>query len=265
MQLFGIKHYFYNRITRQVLHHTHVYIYGIAEIAFPLQVFEGKVELVTARFEAIEVPLYLIVSRLDDLKQPVDAVFHQQVLLEAGRYTAVVPVLPGVVVRHTDEILKHLLSKVPQIADKISFLRGKTCWRIALYLADEFAFATSIRHPELEQIDLKRLTASSTQAQQLHGKREEICRRLMPYESSAVAAGVIQSLETVFSYMRPLPTVDSCHSGRTDRMIGHYALLVPQSKVEKMGMILQKARNELHPKGIHLELSGPWPPYLFMD
>jgi hypothetical protein len=248
-----------------VSHHSHIYIYGIAESAFPLHTFDGKVDLITACYEAIDVPLYLIVSRIAAIKQGIDASFHQDVLLQAGRYTSVVPVPPGIVFNNSENLFKQLIGIAPQIVDKINFFRGKHCWRVALYLADEFAFCTAIKHPELEQIDIKSLTAAPAQVQQLRKKRDEICRRLMPHEASAIGANLVQQLEGIFSYVRHIPLLNSAHSGRTDLMIGHFALLVPQTKAEKLGSSLQAARNELHPKGIHLELSGPWPPYFFMD
>ncbi|WP_250633032.1 GvpL/GvpF family gas vesicle protein [Rhodoflexus caldus] len=245
--------------------HSHIYVYGIAESAFPLHDFHGKVELITACYEAVEVPLYLIVGRIAAIKQGIDTALHQDVLLQAGRYTSVVPVPPGIIFNSSENLFKQLMSVAPQVAEKISFFRGKHCWRVALYLADEFAFCTAIKHPELEQIDLKSLTAAPAQVQQLRKKRDEICRRLMPYESSALVSNLVQQLEGVFSYVRNIPLLNGAHSGRTDLMIGHFAMLVPQTKAEKLGLLLQAARNELHPKGVHLELSGPWPPYFFMD
>lgn len=80
---------------------------------------------------------------------------------------------------------------------------------------------------------------------------------LMPYESSALAFNLVQQLEGVFSCVCNVALLNGAHSGRTDLMIGHFAILVPQTKAEKLGLLLQAARNELHPKGIHLELSGP--------
>ena len=94
--------------------------------------------------------------------------------MQAGRYTSVVPVPPSVIFNNSENLFRQLISAAPHIADKISFFRDKHCWRVAMYLADEFAFCTAIKHPELEQIDLKSLTAAPTQVQQLRKKRDEI-------------------------------------------------------------------------------------------
>ncbi|WP_448518538.1 GvpL/GvpF family gas vesicle protein [Rhodoflexus sp.] len=243
------------------MHYSSVYVYGIADAAFPLDSFGGKVNLIAVSNQ-VNLPLYLIVSKAGTA---VDPSFHQEVLLRAGQYTGVVPVFPGVTLSDPGHFLRDLLTLYPQISDKINLFRNTNCWHLALYLADEFAFYTAIKHPELEQIDLKSLTAPPSQLQELRSKREAICRRLLSYETTAITAGLVNRLEGIFSYIRSIPLVHGALSGRSNEMIGRFAMLVPQVKTEKVGLVLQQARHELHPKGIHLELSGPWPPYFFMD
>lgn len=106
--------------------HSHIYFYGIAESAFPLHAFEGKVELINACYEAVEVPIYLLVGRIAAIKQGIDNALHQEVLLQARRYTSAVPVPPGIIFNSSENLFKQLMSVVPQVAEKISFFAANT-------------------------------------------------------------------------------------------------------------------------------------------
>jgi hypothetical protein len=208
---------------------------------------------------------------------------HNEIICQAARSSAVLPLRMGTVFRSRDSLQAALGRHRTTVAEFLRQLGDRQEWGIKLYRDN--------RRPELEEdrsdlprsgpksashkSDLSpldpahRLSPSNRPAEQ--SGREYLARKKAELENHRECqAGVQQTIQAVeqrlkkqtdqYYRIRPLP---GNLTGRKEEMVFNAAFLLPSSALERWLETAEQVRCEVGRKGLLLELSGPWPPYHF--
>jgi Gas vesicle synthesis protein GvpL/GvpF len=248
------------------------YVYGVVPAAeAPKNLFDGvagvgggSVRLVTAgELAAIttDVPLTefgedAIADNLRDpawLEQSVRG--HDAVLEAAVGAVTVVPFRFGTIYRGEDEV-RGMLSEHERLNEALQRVRG----RVELGVKGFLAAAASEAEPAGEEStgsSGRRYLEEKQRARRVAEERE-VLRARCADESHARLAAVAEAATA-----NPLQPPEL--SGRVEEMFLNGAYLVPLEREDEFRAALAELDSELGPRGARFELTGPWPPYNFVE
>jgi len=200
------------------------------------------------------------------------AVIHEDVIEEAMRAAEdglvnVIPMRFGIIFKNKtglEEILSRDYVKMRRLLNKI---RGKQEWSVKVYLMDSERFELIIKEIN-EEIRLKEKEMASMPEGMAYFMEEEL--------KEAVRSEANKELETILDALfRRLgeeaagsvktKILDSEMTGKTERMVFNAAFLVHVDKVDPFKKALEGIDEDMQTKGLHLEYSGPWPPFNFTN
>lgn len=199
------------------------------------------------------------------------AVIHEDVIEEAMRGTyglvAVIPMRFGIIFKNKtglEEILNRDYAKMRRLLNKI---RGKQEWSVKIYLMDSERFELMVKEKN-EGIRLKEKEMASVPEGAAYFMEEEL--------KEVVLNEVNKELDTMLDNLFGKLGEDTAESvrtkildremtGKTERMVFNAAFLIHTDKVDSFKKTLVNIDEDLKTKGIHLELSGPWPPFNFTN
>jgi hypothetical protein len=177
---------------------------------------------------------------------------HQRVLGDIARDTDVLPLrLPAM---YRDEVHLHqmLEAEAPLFHAVLESLRGHLEWSVHLFLVGE-PDEPEPERPRTGQEYLRQRTATVSRRQLARVKREQLVR-------DAYAALADLSRQSVAN-----PPQDSALSGRAEPMLLNSAHLVCRRHEPLFFAAVEEVAGRLAPAGISIEVSGPWPPYNFVE
>ncbi|MGY2877029.1 uncharacterized protein (DUF1810 family) [Marmoricola sp. URHA0025 HA25] len=177
---------------------------------------------------------------------------HQRVLGEVVEDTDVLPLrLPAM---YRDEVHLHevLEAEAPLFRAVLESLRDHLEWSVHLYLTAK-PEAPAAKRPSTGQEYLRQRTAAVTHRQLARVKREQLVR-------DAYASLADLSRQSVAN-----PPQDSALSGRAEPMLLNSAHLVCRRHERLFFAAVEEAAARLAPAGITAEVTGPWPPYNFVQ
>lgn len=225
----------------------------------------GPVAAITSRVETDRFD----VSKLQE--EPVDVTWVSQA---AVRHNAVVdclaqrhPVLPlrlGTVFNSRLSLLARTADCAGVVAGFLRRLGDRQEWAVKLYL-DE-GRAMDYRWPAasdqsghssaaVQQSSGTRYFAVKRQGNQRRRQLQDFSRQ----ESLAVES-CLTRLTDSWQRLRPLSTA---LTGRAEKMLWNAAFLIPRHAQESFRAACTRLREVLNPKGLVLEVTGPWAPYHF--
>jgi gas vesicle protein GvpL/GvpF len=177
---------------------------------------------------------------------------HQRVLGEVVRDTDVLPLrLPAL---YRDEVHLHrmLEAEATLFRAVLESLHDHLEWSVHLYLVGEPETAATER-PATGQEYLRQRAAAVTQRQRAQEVREQLVRD---------AYGALADLSRQSVANTPQ---DSALSGRAEPMLLNSAHLVCRRHEQLFFAAVAEVEARLAPAGISVEVSGPWPPYNFVE
>jgi hypothetical protein len=248
------------------------YVYGVVPAAeAPADLFDGiggvggaPVKLVAAgQLAAIatEVPLAdfgedAIAENLRDPAWLESRVRGHDAVLEATVGAApVVPFRFGTIYRGEDEV-RAMLSEHERLRDAIERVRG----RVELGVKAFLAAAASEAEPDSGENAIsagRRYLEEKQRARRLADERE-LQRARWADESHARLVAVAEAATA-----NPLQPPEI--SGREEEMFLNGAYLVALEREQEFRAVLAELETQLGPSGARFELTGPWPPYNFVE
>jgi len=199
------------------------------------------------------------------------AVIHEDVIEEAMRATDglanVIPMRFGIIFENKtglEETLSRDYVKMRRLLNKI---RGKLEWSVKIYLVDSERFESMVKDKN-EEIRLKEKEMASMpegMAYFMEEELKEIIRSEVDKELDAILGTLFGKLGEEAAGSVKTKILGTEMTGKAERMVLNTAFLVHADKVDPFKEALESIEEDIQTKGIHLEYSGPWPPFNFTN
>ncbi|MCX7425939.1 MAG: GvpL/GvpF family gas vesicle protein [Planctomycetia bacterium] len=188
------------------------------------------------------------------------AVRHDEIIRQAARTSAVLPLRMGTVLRSEDSLLATLARCRETATTLLGQLEGRQEWGVRVYQAKHHLDDTAHAGPPSPHRD----ATDSPGRDYLRRKKADLCKR------RELETWVERELQTVQSQLsnqadrccrvRPL---SSQLTGRPEKMVFHAAFLLPEAIKDAWLETVRRVDECIRGKGLLLEVTGPWPPYHF--
>ncbi len=200
------------------------------------------------------------ISRLAPL-----AVRHEEAVRTLARVApALIPMHFGTVYRNPEGIAALLQERASDLRGVLRHVHGAQEWGLKLFAEQERLASWVAEHSSaLREADAAIASSGPGRAYLLRKRRE----RLVAPE---IAAAVERCAQEILEQLEPW-----CRSVRRDAAIATQpeigpllfkaSLLVPASQVDALRAVADDLARACRPRGLRLELTGPWAPYSFVD
>jgi len=189
------------------------------------------------------------------------ALRHNQIIAQVAHDAPVLPLRLGVIFQSRSSLLAALARRQAAVADFLRELGDRQEWAAKIYLdarrAAEYFGQCDPPTPSPAAAGgagLQYLTRKREQ-QQLERARQQCLKQEVAALESALVACADRHCP-----LRPLPPA---LTGRPDKMLWNAAFLLAGSATEAWLALVETQRQAAAPKGLLLEVTGPWPPYHF--
>lgn len=201
-------------------------------------------------------------SRTDEILRA-----HEAVVDALTKLTVVVPFKFGTILKDEEAASKMLQVYEKKFEKLLAKFTGREEWGIKVY-ADSKKFKDYIGKNELEFKKQQRglSKVSSKGAAYLLGRKieekieEEMIRRL-----SEIAEIIFRQAERLVFEARRSQTLPRKLTGKEKEMILNCAYLIEKERVGSFHRQMKTLIEKYQPRGVDLEISGPWPPYSFVS
>jgi hypothetical protein len=192
--------------------------------------------------------------RLEDLEDVAAlARAHDGVLEAAAAQGAVVPFRLCTIYASADRLDAMLADETAPLSATLRRLAGSQEWGVKAYSA-----------APITAVDADSSPASGTAYLTLKRERREAAE-----EERQAAEEAVASLHARLAERAADATVSAPHdrrlSGHDAEMLLNAAYLVPTDGANGFRALVEHLRREHAPRGLEIELTGPWPPYHFVD
>ena len=244
---------------------------------------DGKREIFTIIHHELEavvsrVPLLRFTSEeirkkaLEDLNWIKEkAVIHEDVIEEAMRgadgLVDVIPMRFGIIFKDKAGLRETLERDYTKMRRLLNRIRGKQEWSVKIYLMDGERFEVMVKEGN-EELRLKEKEIASMPEGMAYFMEEElkeiVCNEVNK-ELDKVLDNLFGKLGEEAAESAKTKILDREMTGKAERMVFNAAFLVHGDKVDSFKKTLEGISEDLTTKGIHLEYSGPWPPFNFAN
>jgi hypothetical protein len=203
------------------------------------------------------------------LKDPVwaaDKVMrHQSVAAFFSERQPVVPLRFGVIYSDPKKIQEMLLERADSLMVALARVEGCEEWALNL-LADRSVLAEKITGISPKLSDMRRRARSSSQGQAylLQKQAERMRTAEMKSHLKRVADDMASLLGDAAKAIKRLPPAE--HEGKQKpSLAAKFVYLVPRKNVADFKKEAEKLAQRHGAHGFRIELTGPWPPYNFIE
>jgi len=176
---------------------------------------------------------------------------HDRVLSQAVRQTALVPLRFGTVYRSEDGVRAMLRARADELRGGIERLQDRLEFGVKAFLHERATTETAAPATGRDYL--------------LQKQRERDASALADVTVRASARAVHERLAGVADDARVNPPQPPELSGRLDPMLLNGAYLVPIEREPAFVAAVDDLGTAYAGEGIELELTGPWPPYNFVE
>jgi hypothetical protein len=187
---------------------------------------------------------------------------HEQVVVEVMAQSPVLPVRFGTIFSSPGKLKALLRRHHDTIGPFLDYVSGREEWSLKVMIdrveAKEAVFQ---RHLETEASHLAGLAPGRRyfEEQKLRGKADQELHRWL----QEVCRELLQDLKGLNQEIRQRRARSKAGSGDGREQILNLALMMPREAVEDLAEFLRATNARYGPRGMNLNLSGPWPPYSF--
>ncbi len=186
------------------------------------------------------------------------AVRHNEIIVAVARHLPVLPMRLGIFFESRSSLIAKLTPYEANAAEFLQHLEDRQEWAVKIYVDESRC--------------LQRPTNSSPTGRRGPGEvrntwlpkdyRRSAVGRSKPRSDSAVLTveARLQGITDAWHRLRPLPAT---LTNRPEKMVWNGAFLLSRSNIISFQTACERLRGELAPKGLLVELTGPWPPYHF--
>jgi hypothetical protein len=186
---------------------------------------------------------------------------HNEIICLAAAGSVVLPLRLGTLFRSRDSLRAVLTERRASVADLLDRLDGRQEWSVKLYQENVWS-ETTAGHPIPPPPHFP--VAARTGSEYLARKREQLASRQA--ERAAVkqtVQAIQQCLAAKAEQCCQVRTLPKHLTGRSEEMVLNAAYLLAAAAQESWLAEIPRLREDIHARGLLLELSGPWPPYHF--
>lgn len=191
---------------------------------------------------------------------------HHKVIADANKTGAVIPMKFGTLYKTKKNLEAMLAKHYGKFKKLLTRLEGKQEWGVKGYLEyEKFAPILKKKNKEIQKLEKKRLSVPEGMKWYIDRKSDELIAGQIDYEVEEELKRIICTLEKWAHSIRlndPLPKIVG-DPGKD--MILNAACLVRNDRMSDFQSLLREITMECDVAGITLILTGPWPPYNFVN
>lgn len=171
------------------------------------------------------------------------SVRHQGVVGELSRRLDILPVRFGTVFLNRESLAQHVRERKPVMLETLRRISGSVEWGVKLFR---------------EATPSPAMVEASSGRDYLRRKAEMI--KPAPAEADPAVLSLMRDLEKLSQDVAPGGKASAGQPG----LVWHRSFLVNKTEEEKLTALLRDYSRKLAGR-FHIECSGPWPPYSFVD
>jgi hypothetical protein len=236
-------------------------------------VVNGDMEAVVSRVSLAKFASAEIRKKaLEDIDWLVEkAVIHEHVIEEAMRGidgpAQVIPMRFGIIFHNKAGLKETLDRNRTKMSGLLHKIQGKQEWNVKIYLMDEERFEATVKETNEEIRSKEREIASMPEgmAYFMEEGLKATVRHEVHKELDAALEKLFGKLSEEVAESARTKVLGREMTGKAERMVLNAAFLVHADRLDTFKKIIDFTAGELHTKGLHLEYSGPWPPFNFTD
>lgn len=199
-------------------------------------------------------------ENLRDLAWMAPRVFHHETVIErVMRCSPVLPARFGTIFASTESLARFLERHHPAIARFLESIADKEEWAVKGYLDRPRA---EKRLLEADDRFLKLPSSPGVRYMQLQRLRTEVGRAVTSWAGTVVHA-IGKELEPASTDARAIKPRSLGAQEKMFEEIANWAFLLPRDAVGRFRDRVEEVGAPYLEQGVHLEISGPWPPYNF--
>jgi len=189
------------------------------------------------------------------------AVRHHEIVRQATKTSAVLPLRLGTIFRSRGSLLAAAARAQETVADFLSTLDDRQEWGVKLYLEKQPVEKTAGRGSSPSPGHTPRAGAGT---EYMNRKRAQLqLRRELRVDLREEIQVVEHQLEAGTDGCCRVRLLSASLSGRPEKMVFNAAFLLPPSQVKTWLATVGRVRESVRRKGLLLEVTGPSPPYHF--
>jgi Gas vesicle synthesis protein GvpL/GvpF len=180
---------------------------------------------------------------------------HEDVLERAAREAPVLPLRFGTIYRSLDRVRDFLVGDRTDLASTLEQLRGKREWGVKS-LVDRDRLGQAVHASDPRAAELAEATEAKPAGTAYLGRKR--LERHLEARADQLAARLAGE-----AHERLAAVAERAVLERTAGLKGAY--LVDEARDDDFRRVLEDVGREYEPFGIRFELTGPWPPYSFVE
>lgn len=247
-----------------------LYIYGIirwsSDLELPL-IKEGELAAIFEKVPAAEFAeeaLAANIKNMDWIGQK--AVHHQRVLEDAALHTTIVPLKFGSIFKTEETVKAMLKEKQGAFLRLLDQLNGREEWGLKLnYDSKELVQWVDEHSDDIAPFHQEMSKSSAGTAFLLRKKKEEAIKKVVKQELNDCRKRVYNGIAAAHAELKKNPELEGKLLGAGLANILNLAILATKNQREQIAAFVEGISAEMRQKGMQLELTGPWPPYNFVE
>lgn len=220
-------------------------------------------ELDTAKFDGAKLKNKL----LDDPKWTAENIRrHHEVIDQAFQTSVIIPMKFGRMFKTEKSLMAMLARYYPKFKNVISRLHNKKEWGVKVYLEqNKFVIGLKKNNKEIQMLEKRRSSAPEGMKWYIDRKIDEIITAKSEGEIERENQLLVENLAKQVEKLRLNDALSKDIQESARVMIMNAACLVKNDALQEFKNLFQELAKEAKPRGVMLELTGPWPPYNFVD
>lgn len=239
------------------------------EFAKSIKVFPFKdIEAVIGETDPSKFDLELIKEKLlSDTKWAEENIRrHHEVIDWAFQTSVVIPMKFGMVYKSEKSLLASLAKYYRRFKNLISRLQNKKEWGVKAYLDHKkFIEGLKKKNKEIQKLEKRRSSVQEGMKWYIERKIDEIIVDESEGEIEKELQHFVENLEKHAEKVRLNEALSKDIQEPAREIIMNAACLVKNDALQSFKDLFQELAKEAMPKGVILELTGPWPPYNFVE
>lgn len=191
---------------------------------------------------------------------------HHEVIDQAFQIGVVIPMKFGTMYKNKESLVEMLAKYYLQFTNVISQLQDKKEWGVKAYLNHK-KFIESLKKKNKEIQKLEKRGSSLPEGMRWYTERkiDEIIAQVLEEETEEKLRYLVEKLEKYSEKVRMNEALSKDIQEPDREMIMNVACLVKNDALQSFKDLFHELAKETKHKGILLELTGPWPPYNFVE
>jgi hypothetical protein len=190
----------------------------------------------------------------------------EQAMQTGGEIHSVIPMRFGTVFMTRENVEQTLETEYRHYSECLTHLKQKQEWSVKLYLTDRAPFQAEVSETDPVLIRRKKEIEAMPKGMAYFFQAElnDLILKSVNEKTATCSEWVFNALEQFATFSLQGKLLEKEFTGRSDPMILNAIYLIFEEKLTAFKQEIAELHGMLKSKGIHLEFSGPWPPYHFV-